>query len=229
MHSLRFWRHAVLWSALSIGLQPAANAAVVTFDFDNGTPSLPTGRPTPFDQTSTGVTAHFSSVFDPAAFSTQSYATTFFQLSQFSGFYLWPGGVFATPLDIVFSVPVSEVRTTFATLDDHDPGGGGTPLLLSAHMASFLNPAVATATQRGTFIAGDRYPQGTLLLSSAQPFDRIRIETVFVTGGVSAFAVDNITATTFAQSIPEPGTFRMLGAGLVLIAASLRRRRNGVR
>jgi len=61
----------------------------ITYDFNNGKPVLLEGQNTPFSQTSSGVTAHFSSPSDPAVFSIQSYDTTFYTLSQFSGNYLF--------------------------------------------------------------------------------------------------------------------------------------------
>ena len=52
----------------------------ITYDFNTGQPVLAEGQNTPLNQTSNGVTAHISSPSDPAAFSIQSYDTTFYTL-----------------------------------------------------------------------------------------------------------------------------------------------------
>jgi hypothetical protein len=62
----------------------SAGAQSVTFDLDTGTPTLAAGQNVPFDQTSGGITAHFSSP-SGAAFSIQTDLTTGWHLSQFSG------------------------------------------------------------------------------------------------------------------------------------------------
>src|SRR5512135_1087524 len=88
--------------------------SAVTFDFDTGTPALSLGQGTPFDQTSGGVTATFSS---PAAqaFSVQTDASTNFKLSKFSGHYLYDNTLNGNALDIKFSQPVTSITLAFAT------------------------------------------------------------------------------------------------------------------
>jgi hypothetical protein len=227
MRSVELWRCALLCAVVGLCVQPASNAAVVTYDFDTGTPLLPTGRPTGFAQTSNGVTAQFSSPFDPAAFSTQSYATTFALLSQFSDIYLWPNSLFHPPLDILFSEPLTELSLTFATFDDHDPGGGGTPIKITAYWNSTVDPPVGSATASGVFTT-DRYPQGILTFSSGGTrFNLVRIEVPFIPQGASQFAVDNIVVTTIPADagVPEPGSLGLIAIGLLLLLMACRHRR----
>ena len=73
--------------ALVLARPLSSQAQAVTFDFDTGVPATSAGQNTPLDQTSGGVTAHFSSPSDPA-FSVQNPGSTQFKLSQFSGDYL---------------------------------------------------------------------------------------------------------------------------------------------
>lgn len=56
----------------------ATTSLTAAFDFDTGFPTFVEGQSTPLNQTSGAITAYFSSPFDPAAFSVQSYDTTFF-------------------------------------------------------------------------------------------------------------------------------------------------------
>jgi hypothetical protein len=116
MHSGRLYGACLvigLWLALP---WPAVSQSTVTFDFDTGTPALTPGVAIPFDQTSGGITAHFSSPSGPA-FSVQTDSTTSFRLSKFSGNYLYYNNNNRNALGIQFSQPVTSITLAFATAD----------------------------------------------------------------------------------------------------------------
>lgn len=168
----------------------------VTFDFDTGSPVLSLRQNTPFDQTSGGVIAHFSSPSDPATFSIQNHDTTFFNLGEFSGNYLFDNTPTRNILNITFNRPVTGITLTFATIDYHDPGAGGQPssLQLTAYNTSGGTTPIGSVSAFGTF-TNDSYPQGTLSFSSPnQPFDSVAIEIPFLAQGATDFLVDNIIA-----------------------------------
>jgi hypothetical protein len=76
--SASFWVSLLLFSMTALIVVPRfafAAAHPVSFDFDTSTPSLAERAPTPFSQTSNGMTAYFSSILDPAKFSIQSLLT----------------------------------------------------------------------------------------------------------------------------------------------------------
>jgi hypothetical protein len=174
---------------------PAATTA--TFDFDNGTPTLSTGQSTPLDQTSAGVTAHFSSpTVEAGGFSVQSDATTQYRLSQFSRNYLWPNSVYSPALDIQFSQQLSSITFTFATADFQQVEIP-TTIQLTAYEDSTATPAVGSATAHGTY-AGDTMPMGTLTFNSAAPFNVVQISIPPAPAAASGFLVDNIIVTTTA-------------------------------
>lgn len=168
-----------------------------TFDFDTGSPLLPAGRGTPLDQTSGGVTAHFDSPSDPAAFSVQNQGTTFLALPRFSGNYLSESKPFRHPLSIVFSRPITGITLTFATSDSHGPGNVEEPsdLRLTAYADSSQAAPVGSATARGTFLS-ESYPQGTLSFNSTgRQFSLVVIELLAQPRGGTDFLVDDITVT----------------------------------
>ena len=155
---------------------------------------------TPFNQTSSGVTARFNSPSDRVspAFSVQSYVTTFLDLSQFSGKWLYDNKPSVDSLEIAFSQPLASINLTFATVEYH--GGPGTEpsnVSLTAYMNSIDTPPVGWTTARGTF-SNDPYPQGTLSFnSSGHPFNRVKIEVLYQgPKGATDFFVDNIIVTT---------------------------------
>lgn len=169
---------------------------MATFDFDTGLPALAAGQSTPFDQTSGGITAHFSSPADPAAFSVQNRNTVFYTLSQFSANYLSDNNPFANALEIEFTHELSAITLTFATTDYHGVGEVEHPteVKLTAYSDSTGTTAVGSVTARGSF-SSDPYPQGTLTLSPGQPFKLVRIELVPQPMGATYFMVDNIRVT----------------------------------
>jgi hypothetical protein len=188
------WSSALLIAALS--LQPTdSNAQTATFDFDSGTPMLFPGQNVPFDQISGGLTAHFTSpTIGAGGFSVQNDASTHFQLSQFSGNYLYPNTVYNPALDIQFSQPLSRIFLTFATADFQQVEIP-TTIQLTAYEDSTATPAVGSATAHGTY-AADTMPMGTLSFTSAQPFNVVEITIPYAPMAASGFLVDNISVST---------------------------------
>lgn len=172
----------------------SASPATVTFDFDTGTPTLSTGQSIPLDQTAGGLTAHVSSP-QGAAFSIQTDASTQFQLSQFSGHYLYDNDLNRNFLDVAFSQPVDSITFTFATADFQQVEVP-TTIQLTAYRGATGTQPVGTATAHGEY-GGDTMPMGTLSFnSSAQPFDVVELVLPFQPQGATDFLVDNITVTT---------------------------------
>jgi len=168
----------------------------VIFDFDSGSPPLSARQyNTPFDQTSSGLTAHFSSPADPAAFSVQSHDTTFLVLSLFSGNYLYENNPFRNSLEIRFSQPLTGITLVFATTDSHGPGNVEEPsnIKLTAYLDSPANQ-VGSSTARGSF-SGDSFPMGSLSLNSAERFNLVVIELIPQPRGGTNFLVDNISVS----------------------------------
>ena len=172
-------------------------SSTVTFDFDSGSPPPSVGQSTPFDYTSGGVTARFSSLSDPAAFSVQNRETTFLVLSQFSRNYLYQNNTYRTNLSILSSQPLASIILTFATIEYHGVGEAElSTVKLTAYVDSTGTTAVGSATARGT-LSGDTFPQGTLSFNSGgQPFKLVVIELVIQPRGATGFLVDNVTVTT---------------------------------
>jgi hypothetical protein len=169
----------------------------VTFDFDSGSPTPLLRQSTPVDLTAGDITAHFSSPTDPAAFSIQDHSTTNFNLSLFSGNYLVVNTVERSILNIKFSKPLVGITLTFATIDYHDPGAGGTAstIQLTAYNGSSTGTPLGSVNAHGTFSA-DSYPQGTLSFRAAnQPFDTVAITVPFMPQGATGFLVDNVVVT----------------------------------
>jgi hypothetical protein len=171
---------------------------IVIFDFDTGSPRPAPGQNTPFDQTSGGVTARFSSLSDPAAFSIQTGATTFLRLSRFSGNYLYDNSALRKSLNINFNQSLTEISLMFATTDSEGPGNVEQPsyIKLTAYMDSAKSAPVGSSSARGTY-SSDSFPQGILLFNSnGQPFNMVVIEIVPQPRGGPSFFLDNITVKT---------------------------------
>ncbi|MBI1850565.1 MAG: hypothetical protein HYR85_09500 [Planctomycetes bacterium] len=177
------------------------NGTGATFDFDTGTPALFTGQGIPFDQTASGVTAHFSSP-EGLAFSTQSDSSTQWHMSQFSGLYLYANNQNRNHLDVQFDHALTHVTLTFATSDNHQTELT-TLLQLSAFMDSTSNPPVGVVTARGTY-GSDTFPMGTVTFISTAPFNLIELVLPYQPLGVTAFFVDNIAVTT-TTCVPASG------------------------
>jgi len=174
-------------------LAPPSTELAVTFDFDTGDPLLAEGQNLPFNQTSDGITAYFSSPSDTvaaSAFSIQDYETTFITLSQFSGKYLYDNKPSRDILEIRFSQQLTRISLTFATYEYQT---GPTDIILTAYLNSADTTPVGSVSARGTVLTG-LYPQGLLSFdSSGQPFNIVRIEIPSEgSGETTNFFVDNI-------------------------------------
>ena len=190
----------IIGYALSqISITPFSAEPTTIFDFDNGSPLLAEFQNTPLNQTSNNITAYFSSPSDTIApaFSIQSYDTTSFRLSQFSGKYLYDNKPSSDILEIKFSQQLKSISLTFATVEYHV---APTNITLTAYMNSADTTPVGSTTTRGTFLT-DIYPQGLLSFDSRdQPFSLVRIEIPLQgSQGATNFFVDNITIKPVQQ------------------------------
>jgi hypothetical protein len=179
-----------------------ATPFAVVFDFDTALPTLSEGRSTPFNQTSDSIMAYFGSPSDPAAFSIQSYDTTFFTLSQFSGKYLYDNNPSRDILDIKFNVSITSINFCFATVEYHS---GPVTEPSSITLLAYMNSAhVGSTTAFGSY-ANDSYPQGKLSFNlSGQPFNWVRISLPYQAQGASDFFVDSIAVSGTIQESPTP-------------------------
>jgi hypothetical protein len=176
---------------------PTPSSTIITFDFDRGTPIVLEGRNTPFIQTSGGVTASFGSDSDPAAFSIQSYRTTFYTLSEFSDKFLFDNKITRDVLYIAFSQPLTEISFTFATVEYYGPGHVDEPSMMKlTTYKDSINSVIGSATAQGT-ISNNLFPQGNLSYNAKdKSFNLIRIEMLFQQPGGTDFLIDNIKVTT---------------------------------
>jgi hypothetical protein len=179
---------------------PSSTEPAVTFDFDTGYPLLPEGQNLSFNQTSSEITAYFSSPSDTpsaSAFSIQNYETTFIKLSQFSGKYLYDNKPSRDTLEIRFSRQLKSISLTFATVEYQTDQTGPTYIILTAYANSADTTPVGSASARGTFLTG-LYPQGVLSFdSNDKPFNLVRIEMSSEgPGEATNFFVDNIKIRT---------------------------------
>ena len=218
---------AVLYVLLAVGCTYSwsrttpiclATTSTVVFDLDTGSPPPSLYRNTPFEYvTTSGISAHFSSPSDTLnpAFSVQSAVPTGYNLSMFSGKWLYDNQLTRDYLDIRFSAPISSIRVTFAIIEQH--GGPGTVpsyLNLTAYLDSIGNQ-IGSAITRGR-ISGEQNTQGELSFSSdGRTFNLVRI-------GVppnqppfnpTDFFVDNIviTAAPVSDTAPPVTTISFTG------------------
>jgi hypothetical protein len=199
---MTIWRTVLLLAVLGSWPALVLRAQTVTFDFDSGTPTLTTGQNVPFDQTSGGITAHFSSPGGPA-FSIQSDATTGWKLSQFSGHYLYANNQNGNALDIKFSQQVNSITLTFATADFQQVEVP-TTIQLAGYLDSTSTPAVGSTTMHGAY-GGDTMPMGVVTFNSgAKPFNLVEITIPSQALAAGAFFVDNIRVTAAAPSAVLP-------------------------
>jgi len=176
----------------------APSGTIAMFNFDNDLSNLYLRQPTPVSQTSSSITAQFTSAsYPPSAFSIQSQGTTSFVLSRTSGNYLEHSTSGRNNLDINFSQPIKSITLTFATIDYHDPAAGNpTPIQLTAYSDTAKTTTVGNpVTVSGSFITGDSYPQGTITFSSSMPFSMVEIQMVWLGQGAVDYIVDNISVT----------------------------------
>ncbi len=178
----------------------AANASTVfNFDTDN------LGTFTNFTDTVGGLSATFSSAADPGGFVV--YPSIFDTLTGNVLGDPGPAGLDNLALNIAFSQNIAAVTLDFATADFSTPS----PLTLSAYEGSNL---VGSISATGSVPGGFSFPEGAVSFSGGA-FDQLVISSTALD-----FAVDNISVTP----TPEPTAIPLLGAGLVLGVAALRRR-----
>lgn len=198
--------------SLLAGLSLLGTAAqTIDFNFDGG----PLGAGTPLDQSSGGITAHFTA--SGSAYSIQRADVLGFTPQGFSGYCLYPGGVFLSDLAISFSQSLTETSLLYA------PEEYATDTSATLRITGYLG-STFVATDTKTIQTPGTWPTGTLLLTSAQPFDNVVIhyEHAPVTGGDYGpiFMVDNLSVVP----APEPGQAAgILGAGAVGTVWLLRR------
>jgi hypothetical protein len=180
----------------------------VVFNFDNATPTVTPGRSTPLDQTSNGVTAHFSSPTDfpsKPSFSVQNInslaaISTVINSANFSGLFLWPSTINRDRIDINFSQNITSISFNFKTAELHDPGPGGTgsPIRLTAYINSLSTLIGTPKTVNGIETPFDNYPEGTLTFNAnGQPFNLVEIDLPFISAeGATGFIIDNIIIVT---------------------------------
>lgn len=194
-------------------IQPQNAAPNAMFDFDTGIPTLTTFLNTPFDQTSGGVTAHFSSP-TAFAFSLQSDGTTGLKLSQFSGKYLMANNLGVHVLVIKFSQRLTSISLGFATSDIQQVEVP-TTIQLTAYVDSSATPPVGAATAHGTY-GSDSMPMGKLSFDAGtQSFNLVEIAIPRQPLGASVFYVDNVAV------IPMPLAFSNVSAASLVGGASL--------
>jgi hypothetical protein len=215
----RIVRLPLFMLAIAFAYPASTGPRAATFDLDTGTPALFTGQGIPFDQTSGGITAHFSSP-QGLAFSIQTDGSTGFHLSQFSGHYIYDNNLNRNNLDVNFSQHVYSVTLTFATADFQQieiP----TTIQLTAYDTA-LGTTVGVATAHGTY-GSDTMPMGTLTYNSGSvPFDKIDLVLPYQPLGSTDFLVDNIVVST-TQGTPSgavPDGTRVPAAPLTIKKAS---------
>jgi len=150
------------------------------------------------NQTSNGLTAHFSSPSDPATYSIQSYDTTFYTLSQFSGNYLFDNKIVRDKLQISFSQPLSNITLTFATAEYYGAGHVDEPSIMK--VTTYLynnggNKMIGSNTAQG-IVTDNIFPQGTLSFSTQKSFNFVEIEMLPQQPGGTDFLIDNVVVTT---------------------------------
>jgi len=191
----------------------AATQSTVAFDFDTGSPPPSLYQNTPFDYlTSGGVTAHFSSPSDVVqpAFSVQSTIPLGYNLSMFSGQWLYDNQQSRDYLDIRFNANLYSINLTFATIEPHGgPGIEPSYINLTAYMDSVGTNPIGWAWTRGV-TSSEQNTQGTLSFNSGeQPFNlvRIGIPPLQPPFNPTDFFVDNIVITaTPAPDVTPPVT-----------------------
>jgi hypothetical protein len=189
-----------LYLFLPLFCSAASGGTIFNFDADS------LGTSTTFTDTVNGLSATFSSSADPGGFVV--YQSMFETLT---GNVLGdPGPAFQDNLNLLinFSQDLGAITLDFATSDFVTPS----PLTITAYENS---TQVGAATSTGQFLAGFTFPEGEITFQGG-PFNQI-----VVSSTATDFAVDNINVI----AAPEPGTFALLGAGLILSGIALKRRR----
>ena len=172
------------------------------FNFDNDALGTATG----FTDTVNGISATFSSSADPGGF--VIYQSMFETLT---GNVLGdPGPAFQDNLSLTinFSQGLSAVTLDFATSDFITPS----PFTITAYENGL---SVGSATSTGQFLNGFTFPEGEIA------FEGGTFNQLVLSSPAMDFAVDNINVI----GAPEPGSFALLGSGLIRSGIAFKRRR----
>jgi len=191
---------ATVSRALIANFAPSVDAA--TFDLDTATPTLSTGQGIPLDQTVDGLTARFDSP-QGSAFSIQTDSSTQWNMSQFSGHYLYPNNLNRNHLTVDFSAPLSAITLSFATGDNHQTEVP-TNMLLTAYYIQGGGTTVGTSSTHATY-GSDTFPMGLISFAApaGQVFDKIDLYLPYQPLGATSFFTDNFIVTK-ATEIPTP-------------------------
>lgn len=171
-------------------------AQTVTFDFDSG----PLHGSTPLDQSSGGLTAHFTATGN--GFSVQPANVLGFTPVGFFGYCLYPNSIYLADLLISFDSPLRGISILYAP-EEYATDSSCT-MLISAYLgATLVGTNVNTIDPPGT------WPSGTLSFNTTQKFDNVVIHYFKppVTGGDYGpiFMADNLVATP----VPPPPVLRL--------------------
>jgi hypothetical protein len=178
----------------------ALTKPTITFDFDSGSHPLVATQGTPFNQTINGLTASFSSPSDPNAFSVKENDIESWQLSKFTGKFLYDNKPSRDILDIKFSDDIIDVRFTFATIENKSEIITVPSNILTT---GYRNTNLVGSNQTVGSFSSDSYPQGITYFYAGVPFNWIRISIPSQASGTTDFLVDNIIVTTVSK-LSEP-------------------------
>lgn len=161
-----------------------SRAQTVVFDFE----SAPVHSPLPVSLTVGGLTARFTAVAQ--GYSIQEANTMGFTPAGFSGLCLYPSSVFASDLQVEFSLLIRDFSILYAPQELACDSSAR--MRITAYRGQTLvGTQTATADPPGT------WPTGTLVFQSAQGFDRVVIhyDAPPPTGGDwgPIFMADNLT------------------------------------
>jgi hypothetical protein len=187
--SNRFW--LVAW--VSLGLICGAKAQSITFNFDDA----PQYAPLPIDLTEGGITGHFSSSSSFYNYSIQRADVLGFIPRGFSGLCIYPSTVFASDLLMSFNAQLKDISVLYA------PEEYATDSSCIMRLTAYLGTTLVGTITYQIPIPGT-WPSGTLVFSSASPFDNVVIhyEAPPPTGGDYGpiFMADNLVITPFGSS-----------------------------
>jgi len=152
--------------AAALGCALSAQCGTIVFNFDSGSPALTPTTPLPVDQTVGGLKASFTGPFSIQN-SDQPYVP-----SNLSGNFLLQN-VSQGSLTISFDQLLTGISFDFATPDFGSDTNSS--LRLTAFNGSNATLPVGSGDQLGSFDAPGGWGLGTLLFTSATPFNLVNI------------------------------------------------------